>query len=340
MTDKPTSNITVVLGTMIIGAPDDHGMVRVTTYDGVITLLDVFQKYGHREVDTARVYGNGTSEEYLGAVGWQKRGIKMATKLYPTKGQNLGWLSSDELSHSPADLRKGLNASLAALKTDKIDIFYLHRPDRSVPIEDTLGEVNKMHAEGVFERFGLSNFMAWEVARICEICKANGWVVPSVYQGVYNTLQRSVEAELMPCLRAYGLSFYAFHPLAAGLLTGRYTRDQTVFAADARLDPTHLMGKMLQGRYWNDANFTALEILRPTLAPHGITESAAALRWLTHHSGLKKECGDAIIVGAGSAAHLEENLQALEKGPLPADVVDALDAGWEHTRALPGQYYH
>ncbi|KAJ7485801.1 NADP-dependent oxidoreductase domain-containing protein [Mycena latifolia] len=285
MAAKPISNVAVVLGTMTIGAPDDHGMVRITTHEGVAELLDVFQKHGHCQVDTARIYGGGTTEEYLEA------------------GKNLGFFFSEELSHSPADLRKALNDSLEALKTDKLSILYLHAPDRSTPFEDTLREVNNIYAEAVFERFGLSNFMSWEVAQICEICKRNGWVMPTVYEGLYNILQRQIEAELIPCLRAYGISLYVYNPLAGGFLTSHYKRDQT--------------------------------LLRPVLAPHGIAESAAALRWLAHHSVLKKKCGDAIIVGAGSVAHLEQNLQALDEGPLPEDVVTSLDAGWEHTRALP-----
>ncbi|KAJ7740243.1 NADP-dependent oxidoreductase domain-containing protein [Mycena maculata] len=334
---QPISNVGVVFGAMAIGT---RGKVVVTTPKAIIELLDVFQKHGHNEVDTARIYSGGTMEELLGAVGWQERGLKMETKLFPTKGKNLGWLFPDEFSHSPADLRKGLNDSLAALKTDKLYIFYLHDPDRSVPYEDTLREVNKIHSEGVFERFGLSNYPAWEVAQICEICKRNGWVMPTVYQGGYNAQHRAIEAELIPCLRAYGISFYVYNPLASGLLTSRYTRDQATFDDGDRFNPQHKIAYWQRMKYWNDANFTALELLRKAIAPHGITESEAALRWLAHHSALKKEFGDAVVLGASKVKHLEDNLTALDKGPLPADVVAALDEGWAHTRALPLVYAH
>lgn len=128
-------------------------------------------------------------------------------------------------------------ASPEALKTDKIDMFYLHAPDRKTPFEDTLCEVNRLHEQGLFVRFGLSNFMAWEVARICEICQKHGWIMPSVYQGVYHVLQRSIESELLPCLRKNNISLYAFQPLAGGLLTGRYKRDQTEFEEGSRFNP-------------------------------------------------------------------------------------------------------
>ncbi|KAJ7464753.1 NADP-dependent oxidoreductase domain-containing protein [Mycena galericulata] len=286
------------------------------------------------------MYGAGTTEQMLAAVGFQERGLKVSTKIFPTKGRGMGWLTADEFSHSPADIRAGLKQSLAALKTDKLDIFYLHVPDRSVPYEDTLREINKIYTEGTFERFGLSNYMAWEVAQICEICKRNGWVLPTVYQGMYNAQHRGVESELFPCLRAYGISFYAYNPLAGGFLTSRYTREQTTFDYGDRFNPERKYGALGRMRYWNEANFKALDLLRPVLGPHGMTESEAALQWLANHSALKKESGDAVIVGASNPKHLEENLAALDKGPLPADVLAALDAGWEETRVLPQKYWY
>jgi aflatoxin B1 aldehyde reductase len=179
-------------------------MTRVFTLDDTAAILDTFQKHGHNEIDTARVYGEGSSEEYLGNLDWQKRGLIMDTKLYPTYLRPS--MANEHYSHKPKDLRAGLMASLKALKTDKLEIWYLHGPDRETPFKDTLGEVNKLHEEGYFKRFGISNFQSWEVAKICEICEQNGWIKPSVYQGLYNVWHRAVEAELIPCLRHYGLS--------------------------------------------------------------------------------------------------------------------------------------
>lgn len=314
--------------------------VRVSTHADAEALLDVFQKHGHVEVDTARTYGNGSCEEFLGAIGWQDRSLQMATKLYPTARVDMKWMFEGEFTHSPSSLRRGLMDSLKALNAKKVDLFYLHGPDRKVPFEETLGEVNKLHQEGFFERFGISNYQSWEVAKICEICKANNWVMPNVYQGLYNAYHRVVEGELVPCLRHYGISFYVFNPLAGGLLTSRYHRGQIEFETGERFDPSTRQGQFHRNRYWNDANFAAVENLRPIISQHGISESEAALRWLAHHSALKKDLGDAVVVGASSKAHLEENLAALGKGPLPDDVVAALDAGWAHTKALPLRYWH
>lgn len=89
-------------------------------------------------------------------------------------------------------------------------------------IEDTLAEVNELYKEGKFKSLGLSNFQAWEVAHIYHTCKANGYVTPTVYQGMYNAITRDVEKELLPCLRKLGISFYAYNPLAGGILTGKH----------------------------------------------------------------------------------------------------------------------
>lgn len=262
----------------------------------------------------------------------------MDTKLYPNKGSPTA--GSLQYSHAAVDVRKGLMDSLKALKTDKIDMFYLHAPDRNVPFEDTLREVNELYKRGYFSRFGISNFMSFEVARICEICDKNNWIKPTVYQGIYHALQRSIEAELFPCLRYYGISLYAFQPLAAGFLTGRYKRNQTEFEEGSRFDPKQPVGRMTQGRYFNESYFDALDIIQPVAEKHGLTIAEVAIRWLQHHSLLKQQFDDAIIVGASSLKHLEENLADLEKGKLPEEVLTALEKAWLIAKPVAPRYWH
>jgi aflatoxin B1 aldehyde reductase len=298
----------------------------------------VFQKHGHNEIDTARVYGNGSSEEILSELDWQKRGLVMDTKLYPNFGGPM--VQHEQYTHKPEHVRKGLMNSLRALKCNKVDMFYLHGPDRKTPFEDTLREVDKLYREGYFNRFGISNYMSWEVAKICEICEKHGWIKPTVFQGIYHALQRSIEAELFPCLRHYGISLYAFQPLAGGFLTGRYKRSQNEFEPGSRFDPNIAQGALHHGRYWNDSYFDAMDIIHSAAANHGLTDAEVALRWLEHHSEVKNELGDAIIVGASSIKHLEENLADLEKGPLPEDVVQALETAWLKAKAIAPKYWH
>lgn len=259
-------------------------------------------------------------------------------KLYDTSGAPK--VKEEQYNHTPEDVRRGLMDSLKALKCDKVDMFYLHGPDRKTPFKDTLREVNKLHKEGYFKRFGISNYMSWEVAKICEICENEGWIKPTVYQGIYSALHRSIEAELFPCLRHYGISLYAFQPLAGGFLTGRYKRNQDSFEPGSRFDPNITHSALHRGRYWNDTYFDALDIIHSAAQNHGLTDAEVALRWIEHHSQLSEELHDTIIVGASSTKHLEGNLADLEKGPLPEDVVEALEKAWLKVKAIAPKYWH
>lgn len=106
----------------------------------------MFQRFGHNEIDTALVYGGGSSEQYLGQLDWQKRGLTMDTKFSPRAKR--GDDSGTTLSHNPEDLRIALKRSLESLKGDKVDMWYLHAPDRSVPYEVTMEEVNNLYKQG------------------------------------------------------------------------------------------------------------------------------------------------------------------------------------------------
>ncbi|KAI1124074.1 aldo/keto reductase [Nemania abortiva] len=315
----------VVCGTMSFGAANTRGSPQVNTVEQATTVLEVFQRHGHDELDSARAYGEGTTEQLLGELKWQDRGLKMATKLYPSAGHPME--KGRGYTHAPEDIRRGLLDSLAALKADKIEMFYLHGPDRKHSYEETLRAVNELHVEGYFNRFGISNYMAWEVAQMCEICERHGWIKPTAYEGHYHALQRRVADELFPCLRHYGIAFYVYSPLASGFLTGRYTRDRPV-------ENLHL--RML----WNEGYYDALDIIQPVAEKLGLTIAEMALRWLVHHSELKPELSDAIILGAGSVANLESNLTDLEKGPLPTDAVKALDDAWLVCKAHAPKYWY
>lgn len=247
------------------------------------------------------------------------------TKLFPTAGNPLE--KGRGYTHTPEDVRRGLLDSLKALRTNKIEIFYLHGPDHKHPYEDTLRAVNDLYHEGYFNRFGVSNYMAWEVAQMCEICERHGWIKPTAYEGHYHALQRRVEDELFPCLRHYGISFYVYSPLASGFLTGRYARGQPV--TNFHLQHT-----------WNAGYDDALDIIRPVAEKLGLTVTEMALRWLVHHSKLRQELSDAIILGAGSVENLESNLKDLEKGPLGEVAVKALDDAWLVCKAHAPKYWY
>ncbi|XP_036602848.1 aflatoxin B1 aldehyde reductase member 3-like [Trichosurus vulpecula] len=288
--------------------------------------MQAFLERGYREVDTAHIYGDGQSESFLSTMNLGlkdgSKGVKIATKANPLNGKTL----------SASSVRSQLEESLKRLQCPRVDLFYLHVPDKITPLEETLGACNELHKEGKFVELGLSNYTSWRVAEICTLCKKNGWVVPTVYQGMYNSITREIERELFPCLRHFGLRFYAFNPLAGGLLTGKYKYEDK----DKEQPVTRFFGRpvsaMYHKRYWKVNHFQAIALVEKALAaayganPPSMT--SAALRWMYHHSKLQGALGDAVILGMTSLQQLQQNLAAAEEGPLEPEVVKAFDEAW------------
>jgi len=121
----------------------------------------------------------------------------------------------------------------------KVDIFYMHAPDKEVPLEETLAGINDAYQAGLFSRFGLSNYPASEVQAAYDICKANGYVLPTVYQGNYSPVARKQETILFPTLRKLNMSFYAYSPIAGGFLA---KSKQYILDKKGRFDPDTPIG--------------------------------------------------------------------------------------------------
>jgi len=310
----------IVLGTMTFG-----GQVDKT---GSARLVERFRERGHRELDTAYMYNDGATETLLGELrdeGAVDRDLPIAGKANPWGSGGL----------TPESLGRQLETSLERLSSDALDLFYLHAPDLDTPIERTLESVAEHHAAGRFRRFGLSNYAAWQVAEIVGLCAANGWPRPEVYQGMYNALTRDVERELLPCLAHFGIAFYAYNPLAGGLLSGKYRS-----VADLPDDGRFADNESYQARYWKREYFDVIARFADLAREHDIEPAAAALRWLRHHSApAGGDIENGIILGASSEAHLVANLDACERGPLPEPLVAALDEGWETVRPACIKYF-
>ncbi|XP_055473150.1 aflatoxin B1 aldehyde reductase member 2-like, partial [Psammomys obesus] len=144
---------------------------------------------------------------------------------------------------------------------------------------------------GKFVELGLSNYASWEVAEICTICKKNGWIMPTVYQGMYNATTRQVEKELLPCLRHFGLRFYAYSPLAGGLLTGKYKYE----TKEEEQPLSRFFGKkydnFYRDDYWKESYLKGIDLvkksLKTTYGTRAPSMTSAALRWMYHHSQLQ-----------------------------------------------------
>lgn len=208
----------------------------------------------------------------------------------------------------------------------QVDIFYIHAPDDSVPIADTLAGINEIHKAGAFQRFGLSNYKAEDVQKVYDHCQEKGYVKPTVYQGNYSPVARRQEEVLFPTLRTLGIAFYAYSPLAGGFLTK--TKQQVLDGA-GRFDKNIPIGKMYSSMYGRPAYFDALEQWESIANEAGCSRADLAYRWVKYNSPLKSEQGDAIIVGASSLDQLKQTLQGLSAGPLPDEIVKKIDGVWE-----------
>ena len=201
------------------------------------------------------------------------------------------------------------------------------------PIEVTLEACGKLFKEGKFRALGLSNYASWQVADIWHLCRQEGWVTPSVYQGMSNAITRDVERELFPAIRNFGVRFYAYNPLAGGLLTGRYTQ-----ISEEPRDGRFKFQRIYIERYWKKSYFEALEMIRNASAEAGLPMTQAALLWILQNSSLKGQYRDGVILAASSLEQWETNLKSLS-GELPVKVAEAIDRAWERTRPECPQYF-
>ncbi|XP_074162180.1 aflatoxin B1 aldehyde reductase member 4-like [Sminthopsis crassicaudata] len=307
-----------VLGTMEMGRRMDGSTSTAAVH--------AFLERGHRELDTAFMYSDGQSESIVGSMGLGLGDgcsrARIATKANPWDGKSL----------SAESVRSQLETSLQRLQCSRVDLFYLHAPDHNTPVEETLRACNELYQEGKFVELGLSNYAAWEVAEICTLCKNHGWVLPTVYQGMYNAITRQVETELFPCLHHFGLRFYAYNPLAGGLLTGKYRYEDK----DTKQPEGRFFGnswsETYRNRFWKEHHFQAIALVEKALAASYGAESpsmtSAALRWMYHHSQLQGGRGDAVILGMSNLEQLQQNLAASEEGPLKPEVVKAFEQAW------------
>ena len=309
----------LILGTMTFGPQVDT--------EGSRAMVKRFLEAGHHELDSAYVYNEGETEKILGSIlpGIAVDSLSLATKVNP---RITGRLDGDAVTMQ-------LEASLSRMGRDKVDILYFHFPDANTHIESALEACAKFHEQGKFSELGLSNFPAWMVVDIWHLCQKHGWPKPTVYQGRYNGLSRNVESELFPALRKLGMRFYAFNPLAGGLLSGKHIHyeDSPMPGRFARL-------QSYRNRYWKESFFEAVSFLADKCGEAEITLAEASFRWLAYHSLLNQSEGDGIIIGASNMTQLDQNLLAQEKGPLPETIVNAFNAAWVEAKPESPEYFN
>ena len=203
----------ICLGSMMFGGPTDEA-----TSSRIIAKA---RAAGVNFIDSADAYNGGKSEEVVGrAIAKHRANWVLATKLANPIG--------DDPNHGGLSRRWVMQAadeSLKRLGTDYIDIYYLHKEDHATPLAETVRAIGDLIRQGKMRYFGVSNYRAWRLAEICNICDRLGIDRPIVSQPYYNAMNRMPEVEHFPACAYYGLGIVPYSPLARGVLTGKYLPD-------------------------------------------------------------------------------------------------------------------
>jgi aryl-alcohol dehydrogenase-like predicted oxidoreductase len=302
---------------VVFGAAGFNPGQNYPTLEDAKVLLDLLEQNGVKNLDTAQLYGE--SESVIGRVNAGDRFI------IDTKAKG-GFVPG---SLEPETLYKLAHESLVKLKVKQVDIFYIHAPDEALPPATWLSTIDKLYKEGVFQRFGLSNFSASQVQEAYDFAKAHDYVLPTVYQGNYSPVTRRQETDLFPTLRKLGIAFYAYSPMAGGFLTK--TKEAIIDGADAgRFSNNGIpIAKMYRSMYMKPAYLNALDEWAAAAEEEGVSKAELAYRWVSYHSPLKPGQGDAIIFGARNNEQAVQTVQGLKKGPLKESVLRKIDDVWE-----------
>jgi aryl-alcohol dehydrogenase-like predicted oxidoreductase len=273
-----------------------------------IALIRAAIERGVTFFDTAEAYGPFTNEELVGeALGPFRDQVVIATKfgfdIDPRTGSRGGGVNS-----RPWHIREVCDASLKRLKTDVIDLFYQHRVDPAVPIEDVAAAVKDLIAEGKVKHFGLSEAGAQTIRR------AHAVQPVTAVQSEYSLWYRGPENEILPTLEELGIGFVPFSPLGAGFLTGKMDETTRFTASDFRAHVPRFAPDALK------ANMALVELIRDVAARKGVTPAQIALAWL-----LAQQPWIVPIPGTTKLHRLAENLGAVNVD-LTADDVRTIDA--------------
>ncbi len=302
-------------GTMTFGSQVDEA--------AAVGIIDYCLDHGVNFIDTANIYNHGVSEQIVGkALKGRRDKVVLASKVRGKMGDG-----PDESGLSRAAVRKAIDDSLRRLATDYLDLYYLHQPDYSVPIEETLEVMEELVKAGKVRYPASSNYAAWQVCQMLSIAASRGFRPAMVTQPMYNLLARGIEAEYLPMCKEFGVSTVVYNPLAGGMLTGKQKREAPL--PGTRFDNN----QMYLSRYWYDAYFDAVQELAVVARNVGRSMVSLALNWLLHHTPI-----DCIILGASRLEQLKENLEAFDDGPLPPETVAACDGVWAKVRGVTPQY--
>nr|WP_284506812.1 aldo/keto reductase [Caballeronia sp. GAFFF1] len=301
------------MGTMTFGLQTDEGVSR--------SIMDRASEAGVNVIDTADVYPLGGTHDIAGRteeiVGRWLSGKRdqfiLATKAVGVMGP-LDWNKGASRKH----LLDAIDASLRRLNTDYVDLYQLHMDDRDTPLDETLEALDVIVRHGKARYIGVSNFLAYRLARAlgrADVLRTARFVS---MQPRYNLLFRQIERELLPLASEEGLAVIPYNPLAGGLLTGKHKHGAA--PSEGRFTATvGKAGEMYQERYWHEREFQTIEELKEIVAPTGRSLASTSLAWV-----LENPAVTSAIIGASRPEQLDDTLAAVDQ-PLDPDIKAKLD---------------
>ncbi|MFG2631651.1 aldo/keto reductase [Streptomyces sp. NPDC048473] len=284
----------ITLGGLTFGDADRGADDQTST-----ALLDRYLAAGGNFIDTANVYNGGRSEETIGAYLDKHRGLRdrlvIATKF-------AGGMFPGDPNGGGAGrkaIMQQVEGSLRRLGTDYIDLYWQHNWDRHTPLDETLSTLDDLVRAGKIRYIGLSDTPAWAVARMATIGELRGWAQVAAIQVEYSLLSRTVEGEQFGVARELGLGVTPWSPLASGVLTGKYTRENASPAGSGRA--------WQAARHLSEDTFAALDLLRRISEELGASMAAVALAWVRQQPEVTST-----IIGARTVEQLDANLASLD----------------------------
>ena len=312
----------ICLGTMTFGEDWGWGSSK----DESRQILDAFFEAGGNFIDTANIYTNGTSESLLGEFlhGRREQAV-LATKYtnaMPGTDPNAG-------GNQRKNMMQSVEASLKRLKTDYIDLYWLHIWDKLTPIDEVMRGFDDLVRQGKILYAGVSDMPAWVVARGNTLAELRGWTSFVGLQVEYSLVERTVERELLPMAKSLNLGVTAWSPLAGGALTGKYLKEKAGATGDKRLD-SEMMKNF--GISHDKTEAIVREVVKVSEVL-GRSPAQVALAWLNHRA-----IPIIPIIGARKLAQLHDNLASLDVKLDPAQV-DQLDAASKVVLGFPHEFY-
>ncbi|HLY56915.1 MAG TPA: aldo/keto reductase [Stellaceae bacterium] len=294
------------LGAMTFGAGDAWGVRDAAEADA---LMDLYAERGGNFIDTANIYGGGRSEEMVGAWLGKSPGRRRRTVLATKFSSNFFPGDPNGGGAGRKSIVAACEDSLRRLKTEVIDLYWLHWEDPHTPIEETMRALDDLVRAGMVVHVGFSDISPWKVAQAQMVARYESLTPVIALQIEYSLLERTIEAEFPPLAAEMGMSIVPWSPLKSGVLSGKYRRGV----------PVESGRQWIAGGTLPDRHYDVIEAAAAVAERHGVLPAQVALAWVGAKPGVASP-----IIGARRLSQLEENLGALDL-KLTAEDMAALD---------------